>query len=75
MEELIKKAEQGNTEAQLQLGLAYYNGNGISKNYRKAYSWFQKAAEQGHAEAEFMLGEMLRSGKKIGKDLKKAFEW
>ena len=75
MEELFKQAEQGDTEAQLQLGLAYYNGDGISKNYRKAYCWFQKAAEQGHAEAEFMLGEMLRSGKKIGKDLKKAFEW
>ena len=32
MEELIKQAEQGNAEAQYQLGLAYYNGDGKNKN-------------------------------------------
>ena len=75
MEELIKRAEQGDAEAQLELGMAYYNGENTNKNYRKAYHWFQKSAGHGYAEAQFMLGEMLRSGKKIGKDLKKAFEW
>lgn len=75
MEELIKQAEEGDARVQFQLGVAYYNGDDISKNYRKAYYWFQKAAGQEHTEAKFMLGEMLRSGKKIGKDLKKAFEW
>lgn len=75
MEELIKQADEGDDRAQYQLGLVYYNGDGINKNYRRAYCYFQKAADQGHAEAQFMLGEMLRSGKKIGKDLKKAFEW
>ena len=75
MEELIKQADEGDDRAQYQLGLVYYNGDGINKNYRRAYCYFQKAADQGHAEAQFMLGEMLRSGKKIGKDLKRAFEW
>ena len=37
MEEFIKKAEEDDTESQLKLGLAYYNGDGKSKNYRKAY--------------------------------------
>ena len=32
MEELIKQAKQGDAEAQYQLGLAYYNGNGKNKN-------------------------------------------
>ena len=32
MEELIKQAEQGNAEAQYQLGLAHYKGNGKNKN-------------------------------------------
>lgn len=33
MEELIKQAEQGNAEAQYQLGLAYYNGDGKTKTF------------------------------------------
>ena len=37
MKELIKQAEQGDAEAQFQLGLAYYNGDGINKSYSKAY--------------------------------------
>jgi len=32
MEELIKQAEQGDSEAQFQLGLAHYKGNGKNKN-------------------------------------------
>ena len=36
MEELIKQAEEGDSETQFQLGLAYYNGDGIKKNYSKA---------------------------------------
>lgn len=43
MEEVIKRAEQGEAEAQFQLGLAYYNGEGIVKNYSKAYYWFNKS--------------------------------
>ena len=41
MEELIKHADEGDAEAQFRLGMAYYNGNGISKNYSKAYFWLQ----------------------------------
>ena len=32
MEELIKKTEQGDSEAQFQLRLAHYKGNGKNKN-------------------------------------------
>lgn len=60
MEELIKKAEEGDAEAQFQLGLAYYNGDGINKNYRKAYYWFQKAIEQGNGDAQNYLGNLMK---------------
>ena len=33
MEELIKQADEGDDRAQYQLGLVYYNGDGINKNY------------------------------------------
>lgn len=46
MEELIKQAEQGNAEAQFQLGLAYYNGEGIEESHEKAFRWWMKTAKQ-----------------------------
>lgn len=45
---LLERVEQGDSEAQFQLGLAFYNGDGINKNYREAYHWFLKANEQGN---------------------------
>lgn len=60
MEEVIKRAEEGNTEAQFQLGVAYYNGDGINKNYSKAYYWFLKAVEQGNGEAHDWLKNLMK---------------
>lgn len=60
MEELINKAEDGDAEARYQLGLAYYNGDGIKQNNNKAYYWFQKAIEQGCVEAKCWLDKMIR---------------
>ena len=59
MEELIKRAEEGDDRAQYQLGLAYYNGNGIKQSNRDAYFWFQRSAEQGHHEAQCWLDKLM----------------
>ena len=50
--ELKEKAEEGDSEAQVNLGWCYFNGLGIDRDYKKAASWFQKAAEQGDAKAK-----------------------
>ena len=36
IEELINKANQGNAEAQNNLGMHYYNGIGVEKSYKEA---------------------------------------
>ena len=59
MEALIKKAKNGDDKAQFQLGLAYYNGNGVKQNYREAYHWFSKAKEQGNNEAKNWLVQLI----------------
>ena len=46
-----KADEQGNAEAQYQLGRLYQLGEGVAKNDEKATDWFRKSAEQGYAEA------------------------
>jgi FOG: TPR repeat, SEL1 subfamily len=50
-----KKAEQGDPEAQYNLGLCYAHGHGFVKDYSKAVKWFRKAAAQGDAEAQSAL--------------------
>jgi len=44
-------AEQGLPLAQYNLGVMYYNGQGVPKDYAEAAKWYRKAAEQGLAEA------------------------
>ena len=48
-EELIIKAEQGDAEAQRDLGRCYHKGIGVELNYSKAVHWYRKAAKQGDA--------------------------
>ena len=74
MEELIKQSEEGNTEAQFQLGLAYYNGNGIEESHEKAFEWWLKAAEE-EVSAMRNLGIMYRDGDGVEQDLFNAMYW
>ena len=57
-----KAAEQGHAGAQLELGLMYIFGQGVSKNNSKAVKWIRKAAEQGYALAQFNLGVLYNEG-------------
>jgi hypothetical protein len=41
---LQKAAEQGNADAQNDLGLLYEDGNGVPQNYAEAYFWFSLAS-------------------------------
>ena len=46
-------AEQGDAQAQSNLGSLYYGGRGVPQDYAKAMKWYRKAAEQGNAKASF----------------------
>ena len=47
--------EQGNVDAQLNLGDIYARGDGVPENLAEAVKWLCLAAEQGHADAQFSL--------------------
>ncbi len=51
-------AEQGDAEAQYNLGGAYASGQGVPQDYTETARWFRRAAEQGHANAQYALGLM-----------------
>ena len=61
-------SEQGNAEAQFNLGLIYYLGDGIPRDYKEAVKWYTKAAEQGNADAQYNLGVMYYIGEGITQD-------
>ena len=44
-QEIKKKAEQGDSNAQFDLGICYSTGNGVSQNKDEAIKWFDKAAK------------------------------
>ena len=43
----ISKAEKGDVEAQVTLGMMYDNGWYVAENKAEAFKWFLRAAEQG----------------------------
>ena len=55
-EKYIDAANQGDAEAQYQIGMCYREGTGVRKNMKMSAQWFTKSAEQGHAKAQFQIG-------------------
>lgn len=72
LEELLKKAEAGDADAQTDLGEVYASGEGLPKDAVKAADQFRKAAEKGIARAQFRLGEMYTRGEGVPKDAVRA---
>ena len=52
-------AEQGDADAQFNLGQAYKLGRGVPANLKVAQGWFAKAAQSGHSQAQANLGLIL----------------
>ncbi len=74
VERLQKTAEQGNADSQVLLGLIYYQGSGVEKNYKEAFKWWHKAAAQNDAEAQYSLGYAYYHGEGVKKDYKEAIK-
>ena len=72
---LTQNAKAGDAKAQNDLGDAYYEGKGVTKDFYKAFIWYQKAAEQGYAVAQTHLGYCYAVGKGITTNLAEAVKW
>lgn len=53
--DLEKNAKSGDIAAQVAVGNAYLNGDGVEKNLKKAAKWFYLAAKAGNKDAENTL--------------------
>lgn len=70
----LKKAEEGDAEAQFFVGYSYYSGeNGVNKDINKAVYWLKKSADQGNPTGQIVLGVCYQNGAGVEKDMEKAF--
>lgn len=71
---LQARADKGDAEAQFELGMRYYHGDGVAQDKKKMFELFNQSAEKGNARAEFTLGEAYRKGVGVERNLKKGTE-
>ena len=75
IDQLRQAAEQGDVEAQFQLGGMYSRGEGVPEDDREAVKWYRKAAEQEHASAQYNMGVMYHDGEGVPEDYREAMKW
>jgi len=68
-------AEQGDQNAQLNVGLMYDAGRGLEVNPVRAVHWYRQSAESGLAAAQYNLGIMYRDGHGVEQDQHLANSW
>ncbi len=68
-------AEQGDADAQYNLGFMYDKGEGVPQDDAEAVKWYRKAAAQGQAVAQGNLGVMYRDGHGVPRDYVQAHMW
>jgi hypothetical protein len=73
--DLSIRVGQGDASAQATLGQMYYRGEGVPRNYAKAFQWLQRAAVQRHAGAQLALALMYARGHGVRKNMAGAFMW
>ena len=73
--ELRRLADQGDAQAQCELGFRYAHGYGVSRDDQEAVRWYRQAADQGDAYAQNTLGYMYHDGKGVQKDSIQAYMW
>jgi uncharacterized protein len=68
-------ADQGNADAQDNLGKMYAEGQGVPQDYAEAVKWYRLAADQGNAQAQTNLGVMYYEGQGVPQDYAEAAKW
>ena len=58
-------ADQGDADAQFNLGLMYDNGQGVPQDYAEAFKLYRLAAEKGFAAAQTNIGFMYDKGQGV----------
>lgn len=70
-----QQADQGNAQAQKDLGDCYANGWGVTRDPAQAMTWYLKAADQKNADAQGQIAQMYEAGEGVKQDVAQAYMW
>ncbi len=70
-----ERAGAGDAEAQNYLGIQYFLGLGVKRDYRQALIWYEKSATQGYADAQRNYGDLFHYGYGVPQDYYAAYVW
>jgi len=71
----VKSADQGNAQAQENVGWFYEHGRGVKQDYAEAMAWYRKAASQADSKAEGSIGWFYQQGLGVSRDYAEAMSW
>ena len=77
-QDVLRKAEAGDVDAQATLGSFYFNGvseAGLEPDFGQAARWLSKAAGAHHIQAQTMLGHLYQWGKGVPQNDRRAAKW
>lgn len=69
------RADQGDANAEYELGQMYLLGHGVPQDDAQANYWYQKAADQGLAKAEVAIGDLYCDGDGVEQSYADALAW
>ena len=75
IEILRADALAGDAGAQNDLGCAYSSGDGVIKNLKEAFMWFERSAKQGNKYGQYNVGRYYQYGFGTIKNIQLAVEW
>lgn len=71
---VLQKAQNGDADAQCEMGHFFWGTCGMTPDKKQALQWFHKAAVRGNVSAIIFLNDMMLDGKYAGLDPKQAIE-
>ncbi|MCD8290146.1 MAG: hypothetical protein LUC91_01430 [Prevotella sp.] len=74
-EVVVNAAEQGNTKAQIELGVRYFFAKGVPFSLEESFNWYMKAAEQGNSGAQCFVELCYHYGDGVSQSDKEAIKW
>ncbi|MBF4307334.1 tetratricopeptide repeat protein, partial [Vibrio anguillarum] len=77
-QQVKRNAEQGDRNAQYQLGLMLLEGQGVEAAPTKALGWFHQAAQQGDPQAQYQIARQFQrdyESTQMVADAKPALQW
>lgn len=79
-EEVQKEDKQSNNakrilDSDVELGLKYYNGNGVERDYKKAVYFFKLAADRKNKDGLYWLAECYMDGKGVSENHYRAVQY